>query len=71
MQDMLFAELAVFAHLKPIFQGLFVLVREIIDSLAFCAFQFDHVVLGHTDKTNRKQTAFRVCFYSLLTINYL
>jgi len=44
---MLFAPLAVLFKFQPIFNCLFVFFGMIIDSVAFRAFQFDEIVLGH------------------------
>lgn len=47
MRSMLHTFIAELFHLHPFFQDLLVLSGVIIDSLANCALQLDHIILGH------------------------
>ena len=42
---MLLAKLTIFLDFKPIFDSLFILVREIVELLTISTLQLDHVVL--------------------------
>jgi hypothetical protein len=47
VNNVFLAMLAELAELEPVFQGLLILRRKIIDLLAIRAFEFDEIVLGH------------------------